>query len=141
MINDTTLSYSDYMRIRDYECRFLPARVMGELDTSGASGISGGLIAVLLAFVSASAAGTMIWLRSRNRRKAKAGGRPTAGRATSVRHSGGVQQTTGPDEKTQELARMIRQFMETSAEIYQQDSRSRRWQPCSGYTPGRLRVS
>ena len=76
---------------------------------------------VLLAFVSASAAGTMIWLRSRNRRKAKAGGRPTAGRATSVRHSGGVQQTTEPDEKTQELARMIRQFMETSAEIYQQD--------------------
>ena len=42
LINDTTLSYSDYMRIRDYECRFLPARVMGELDTSGASGISGG---------------------------------------------------------------------------------------------------
>lgn len=121
LINDTTLSYSDYMRIRDHECRFLPARVMGELDTSGASGISGGLIAVLLAFVSASAAGTMIWLRSRSRRKAKAGGRPTAGRATSVRHSGGVQQTTEPDEKTQELARMIRQFMETSAEIYQQD--------------------
>ena len=42
LINDTTLSYSDYMRIRDYECRFLPARVMGELDTSGAPGISGG---------------------------------------------------------------------------------------------------
>lgn len=121
LINDTTLSYGDYMRMRDYECRYLPASVMGELNPDGDSGGPGVLLAALLAFAAAAVAGIVVWLRQRNRRKHKAGGRAASVRESSAQHVGGAHQSAEADEKTQELARAIRQFMESSAEIYQQD--------------------
>ena len=115
LINDTTLSYGEYMRLRDLEHRYLPASVTGDGGGSGSS-----LVPWL-----AAVAGVVLMLLALRRRKPSP---PADGGVGGGAHAGPqpkqhaqVAAHAEPDEKTQELARTIRRFMETSSEIYGQD--------------------
>lgn len=115
LINDTTLSYGEYMRLRDLERRYLPASVTGDGGGRGSS-----LVPLL-----AAVAGAVLLLLALKRRKpsppaaVESGGGAHAG-AQPKPHAQAAAHAE-PDEKTQELARTIRRFMETSPEIYGQD--------------------
>lgn len=115
LINDTTLSYGEYMRLRDLEHRYLPASVTGDGGGSGSS-----LVPWL-----AAVAGVVLMLLALRWRKPSP---PADGGVGGGAHAGPqpkqhaqVAAHAEPDEKTQELARTIRRFMETSSEIYGQD--------------------
>lgn len=121
LINDTTLSYGEYMRLRDYELRYLPASVTGYVAHEEPGRGAGVLFAVLVAAVVAAAVVLLVWHRRRRCTAAVASVKPAAVREPAQVHGGTAQQGAETDEKTQELARTIRQFMETSPEIYHQD--------------------
>ena len=113
--NDTTLSYGEYMRLRDLERRYLPASVTGDGGGRGSS-----LVPLL-----AAVAGAVILLLALRRRKPSppAAVEPGGGAHAVAQPKPHAQAAAHaePDEKTQELARTIRRFMETSPEIYGQD--------------------
>ena len=115
LINDTTLSYGEYMRLRDLEHRYLPASVTGDGGGSGSS-----LVPWL-----AAVAGVVLMLLALRRRKpsppADGGGGGGAHAGSQPKQHAQAAAHAEPDEKTQELARTIRRFMETSPEIYGQD--------------------
>ncbi len=121
LINDTTLSYGEYMRLRDDELRYLPASVTGYVAHDEPGKGAAALVALLVAAVVAAAAVVMVWHGRRRRTAAVASVKPAVVREPAQVHGGAAQQGAETDEKTQELARTIRQFMETSPEIYHQD--------------------
>ena len=115
LINDTTLSYGEYMRLRDLERRYLPASVTGD---------GGGRASSLVPWMAALAGAVLLLLALKRRRPsppADGGGGGGAHAGPQPKQHAQVAAHAEPDEKTQELARTIRRFMETSSEIYGQD--------------------
>ena len=120
LMKDAALDYDGYMRLRDVERRYLPADIVGRATVFG--GMGGGGFAAAAAVIVAAAA--FVALRRRRQRRmsghtaaADAGTRDnvkTGRPACTAAHA-------APDEKTQEMARGVKAFMETSPEIYGQD--------------------
>lgn len=120
LINDSALNYNEYMALRDIERRYLPADVIGDGSMFSLHGRLGRMTAaavVLLVVV----AGAMMW-RYRHRRysagKSRKGGGTVATAGDALIHA---PQDEKHDDKTLQLADAIKQYMETSGDIYDPD--------------------
>ena len=115
LIKDDALDYDGYMRLRDVERRYLPADIVG-----GRGGGASPLVPWLLAVAGAVLLLLVLWRLGAAEKRA--GGNaadrrePTRARAKAYAPTHGL-----PDEKTQEMARGVKAFMETSPEIYGYD--------------------
>ena len=115
LIKDDALDYDGYMRLRDVERRYLPADIVG-----GRGGGASPLVPWLLAVAGAVLLLLVLWRLGAAEKRA--GGNaadrrePTRARAKADAPTHGL-----PDEKTQEMARGVKAFMETSPEIYGYD--------------------
>lgn len=115
LMEDTTLNYDGYMRLRDVEQRYLPVDVTGRATVFGGMGVVGRTVAAATALFVVAAAAFVVMKRKRQQRMSE----HTAAHACARNNIGNGY--SAPDEKTQETAREIRKFMETSLEIYSQD--------------------
>lgn len=114
LMEDTTLNYDGYMRLRDVEQRYLPVDVTGRATVLGDLGIAGRTAAVIAVVIVVAS----VILAVRRKRQQRMSEHTAANAGTRNNIGNGY---SAPDEKTQETAREIRKFMETSLEIYSQD--------------------
>lgn len=114
LMEDTALDYDGYMRLRDVEQRYLPVDVTGRATVLGDLGIAGRTAAVIAVVIVVAS----VILAVRRKRQQRMSEHTAANAGTRNNIGNGY---SAPDEKTQETAREIRKFMETSSEIYSQD--------------------
>lgn len=126
LINDSSLNYNEYMVLRDTELKYLPADIRDSSFMQPASGGQGGgwrIVAVAAVVIIVFACAMMYWLRMRRRRQGVVSvAETTAVETDDDSRAGGRTQSAGQtDDKTLQLANAIKQYMETSDDIYDPD--------------------